>query len=110
MLDGDDETNGMCPIIGPGRDVHIVGLSAPNTPKHSMLPVPPPGPWPSLFPSPLSLFRPEAPFAYSSVCACICLFVRSYLICRLPARVFMNLRSIYSDAGRAEIGEHKIFI
>lgn len=67
VLDGDDETNGMCPIIGSGRNVHIVGLSTLNTLKH-----------PTMF-EPLFPFRSfrcilNPPFAYSSVCAY--LFIR----------------------------------
>lgn len=79
MLDGDDETNGMCPIIEPGRDVHIVGLSAPNTPKHSTLFALPLSSSP--FAYPLSLFRS---FRYVPKLRAVCLFtrLRAYLFIR----------------------------
>lgn len=95
VLDGDDETNGMCPIIGSGRNVHIVGLSTPNTLKHP------------------TMFDPSSsPFTLSvgswiSVCLfirlCVSVYSSAYLICRLPVRVFMNLCLIARQRGLAGI-------
>jgi len=62
VLDGDDETNGMCPIIDSGRNVHIVGLSILNTLKHTTMYGP-------FFPFRSFLYILNSPFAYSSVCA-----------------------------------------
>lgn len=80
VLVGDDETNGMCPIIGSDRNAHIVGLS-------------------TLYPEASNDIR--SPFALS-LASSVCLFIRlcvsvyssAYLICRLLARVFINLRLI----------------
>lgn len=73
VLDGDDETNGMCPIIGSGRDVHTVGFKYPEAFNVVRSPLPPP--LLSLF---HSLHPVGSPFAYSSVCARICLFARIF--------------------------------
>jgi hypothetical protein len=71
VLDGDDETNGMCPIIGSGRDVHTVRAFNSNTPKHSTNVVQSPL-------LPLSLF-----FSRTSVCLfihpCAHLFICSHI-------------------------------
>lgn len=117
MLDGDDETNGMCPIIGPGRDVHIVGLSAPNTPKHSTLFAPSPS-TPPFSHTPLSPFSSFALSVASRSSVCLFIRLRVYLFIRslvfnMPfarTRVYEFTLDIATHTGRAEIGGHKIFI
>lgn len=96
VLDGDDETNGMCPIIGSGRNVHILSgfqLRIPWSIQRCSIP-----------PLPFSLF----PYgSWISVCLfirlCVSVYSSAYLICRLPVRVFMNLCLIARQRGLAGI-------
>lgn len=133
MLDAlDDETNGMCPIIGSGRDdVHTAGVyiyiytRVFNSAYPEATVVRRGGGWcslPRLFPVSLSLFpvasrRPTPPFACLSICACVVsVYSSAYLICRLCAaracvyEFTLDSETAAAAAARGNWRGHKIFI